>query len=107
MEQAEVAASPRLRMIFAGFAVSMLVLWGSSLSAVVENWGNPNEDGLSYVPAFWASVTCLPVGLYLFAGAVVGRGRPVARARRALLLALILLLLVIAFVVFQHAADGG
>jgi hypothetical protein len=33
----------------------MLVLWGLSLIPPIESWGNPNEDGFSYVPAFWAN----------------------------------------------------
>jgi hypothetical protein len=106
MEQPDITASPALRYLFGGMAVSMLVLWGSSLSAPIANWNNPNEDGFSYVPAFWATLTCLPVGLYLIAGAIVARGRPLARARRALLLACVLLFLVIAFVIFQHIANG-
>ncbi|MGA7429552.1 MAG: hypothetical protein WBQ24_09820 [Xanthobacteraceae bacterium] len=99
-------ASPQLRYIFAGMGASMLVLWGSTLSAAIQNWGNPNEDGMSYVPVFWVTLTCLPVGLYLFAGAIVARGRPLQRAHRALLLACVLLALVIAFLVFQYISNS-
>jgi len=87
----------------------MLALWGLSLIPPIENWNNPNEDGFSYVPAFYATITCLPVGLYLVAGAIAGRGRHVARARTALFIGGGLLFLVVAFLIFQHIANtnGG
>jgi hypothetical protein len=70
---------------------------------------HPNEDGFSYVPAAYATITCLPVGLYLLAGAIAGRGRHVARARTALFIGGGLLFLVVAFLIFQHFANtnGG
>ena len=46
----------------------MLALWGWSLVPPIENWGNPNEDGFSYVPVFYTTITCLPVGTYLLVG---------------------------------------
>ena len=55
---------------------------------------------------FWATLTCLPVGLFLIGGAVAGRGRHAARARIALLLGGALLFLVIAFLIFQHIANS-
>jgi hypothetical protein len=61
MEQTNIAASPLLRATFAGLAAAMLVLWGLSLGPPIQNWGNPREDGFSYVPAFWTTLTCLPV----------------------------------------------
>jgi hypothetical protein len=108
MNQAEtdMAASPRLRIIFAVGAAIMLALWGWSLVPPIQNWGNPNEDGFSYVPLFWATITCLPVGLFLLAGAIIGRGRPVARARHALWLGGALIALVVAFLIFQHIANS-
>ena len=106
MEQTNIAASPLLRATFAGLAAAMLVLWGLSLAPPIQNWGNPREDGFSYVPAFWTTLTCLPVGLYLIAGAVVARGRPLGRARRALWLACVLLFLVVAFLIFQQASNS-
>jgi hypothetical protein len=106
MDQAESTASPRLRVFFMVMAVTMLALWGLSLIPPAKTWGDPNEDGLSYVPAIWATMTCLPVGLFLLGGAIAGRGRHVARARTALLLSGALLLLVVAFLVFQHFADS-
>jgi len=106
MEQTNIAASPLLRVTFAGLAAAMLVLWGLSVGPPIASWGNPREDGFSYVPAFWATLTCLPVGLYLIAGAVVARGRPLQRARRALWLACVLLFLVAAFLIFQQVGDS-
>jgi hypothetical protein len=106
MEQTDIAASPLLRATFAGLAAAMLVLWGLSLGPPIQNWGNPREAGFSYVPAFWATLTCLPIGLFLVAGAIVARGRPLGRARRALWLSCILLFLVVAFLIFQQAGDS-
>lgn len=107
MDRADVTASPRLRVVFLVVAAIMLALWGWSLGPPIHSWGDPNEDGFSYVPLFWATITCLPVGLYLIAGAAFGRGRPLARARRALWLGGALTVLVVAFLIFQQIANSG
>jgi hypothetical protein len=107
MDQTDITASSRLRIIFAAVAAIMLALWGWSLGAPIHSWGDPNEDGFSYVPLFWATITCLPVGLYLVARAIIGRGRPLARARTALWLGGALTVLVVAFLIFQQIADSG
>jgi ABC-type dipeptide/oligopeptide/nickel transport system permease subunit len=106
MDQAGITASPKLRVIFVVVSTVMLALWGLSLIPPIKSWGDPNEDGFSYVPPFWATITCLPVGLYLLAGAIAGRGRHVARARTALFLGGGLLFLVVAFLIFQHIANS-
>ena len=59
-----------LRATFVVMAASMLALWGWSLVPPIENWNNPNEDGFFYVPAFYATIVCLPTGLFLLAGAI-------------------------------------
>jgi hypothetical protein len=107
MNQAEITASPKLRVIFAVVAAAMFALWGWSLVPPIENWGNPHEDGFSYVGVFYATPTCLPVGFYLLAGAIAGRGRQVARARIALFLGGGLLFLVVAFLIFQYIANSN
>ncbi len=107
MDQANITASAQLRVVFLVAGAIMLALWGWSLVPPIQSWGNPNEDGFSYVPLFWATITCLPVGLYLLAGAVFGRGRPVARARTALLLGGGLIFLVLAFLIFQQIANSS
>jgi hypothetical protein len=61
----------------------MLALWGWSLIPPIENWDSPYEDGFSYVAVFYATITCLPVGLYLLVAAIGGRGRHIAHARTA------------------------
>jgi hypothetical protein len=106
MDQVDITASPKLRGVFVAAGVLMLALWGLSLVPPIQNWHNPNEDGFSYVALFWATITCLPVGLFLLGGAVAGRGRHVARARVALLLACALLFLVVAFLIFQYFANS-
>jgi hypothetical protein len=106
VDQTEITASPKLRAIFLVVSIIMFVFWGLSLIPPIKVWGDPNEDGLSYMPAFWATITCLPVGLYLLAGAIAGRGRHVARARTALFLGGGLLFLVVGFLIVQHIAES-
>lgn len=81
----EITASPRLRSMFAVAAFIMLALWGWSLVPPIENWSNPYEDGFSYVPVFYTTIICLPVGIYLLVGAIAGHGRYVRHARIAFL----------------------
>jgi hypothetical protein len=106
MDRTELTASSKLRFIFLVISITMFVLWGLSLIPPIKSWGDPTEDGFSYLPAFWATITCLPVGLYLLAGAIVGRGRHVARARTALVLGGGLLFLVAGFLIVQRIAES-
>jgi membrane-associated protease RseP (regulator of RpoE activity) len=48
----------------------------------------------------------LPVGVYLLIGAVIGRGKSVRRARKALYIGIALLVLVVGFWIFQSIANG-
>jgi hypothetical protein len=107
MQQADIAVPPVLRASFAVVAISMFALWGWSLIPPIESWGNPHEDGFSYVPVFWATLTCLPVGVFLAIGAAVGHGRHAARGLTALLCGSVLLLLVVAFLMLQYVNDRG
>ena len=102
----EITASPRLRVMFAVAAGIMLSLWAWSLVPPIENWGNPNEDGFSYVGVFYATIICLPVGLYLLVGAIAAHGQYVRRARSAFFIAAGITILVVAFLIFQHIADS-
>ena len=103
----EITASPKLRARFAVTASVMLALWGWSLVPPIENWGNPNEDGFSYVPVFYTTIICLPVGIYLLVGAIAGHGRYVRRARIAFFIAPGITLVVVAFLVVQHIANNN
>jgi hypothetical protein len=103
----DIAASPRLRGAFAAAAAVMFGLWGWSLVPPIQNWGNPNEDGFSYVPVFYTTLVCLPAGLFLIAGAIAGQGQSVARARKALIIAGGLTVLVAAFLVVQQIANSN
>ena len=103
----ETVASPRLRALFASAAFILLALWGWSLIPPIQSWGNPAEDGFSYVGAFYATLICLPVGVFLAVGAIAGHGRWVSRARRALILAAGIILIVVAFLVFQNIANSN
>ena len=93
--------------MFAVAAVVMLSLWAWSLVPPIENWGNPNEDGFSYVGVFYATIICLPVGLYLLVGAIAARGYYVRRARIAFSIAAGITILIVAFLVFQHIANNN
>ncbi len=106
MDQAGVTVSPKRRVMFVVVAALMLVLWGWSLIPPIQNWNNPNEDGFSYVPTFYATPICLPVGAYLLAGAITGRGRSAERAGTALLIGCGVLLIVVAFLIFQYIANS-
>src|SRR5476649_2430675 len=41
---------PKRRNIYLGAAAIMLALWGWSLTPVIQNWNNPNDDGFSLIP---------------------------------------------------------
>jgi len=103
----EITASPRRRIVFAVAAAIMFSLWAWSLVPPIENWGNPNEDGFSYVGVFWASIVCLPIGLFLLVGAVAGHGQSVRRARVALFVATAITILVVAFLTIQYIANNN
>jgi len=105
MDQAGIAASPSLRVIFLAIAASMLFLWGWSLIPPIENWNNPYDDGFSYVGVFYATMICRPTSLFLLIGAIAGSGRHVARARSALFVGGGTLFIVVAFLIFQQIAN--
>jgi hypothetical protein len=88
-------------------AAMMLALWGWSLVPPIENWGNANEDGFSYIGVFYTTLICLPVGLCLLIGAIAGQGQSVNRARVAFYIAAGVTMLVVAFLIFQHIADNN
>ena len=106
MDQAGITASPQRRIIFLVVAALMLLLRGWSLVPPIENWNNPYEDGFSYVPAFYASLICLPAGLFLLIGAIAGHGQQVVRARSALFVGAGTLFIVVAFLIFQRIGDA-
>ena len=99
--------SPRLRAMFVIGAAIMLALLGWSLVPPIENWGNPNEDGFSYVAVFYTTLICLPIGLYLLIGAIARQGRSIRRARIAFLIAAGVTMLVVAFLIVQHIANNN
>ena len=103
----EVTASPRLRRIFAVGASIMLGLWAWSFVPPIQNWGNPNEDGFSYGPLFYATIICLPLGIFLLIGAISGRRRSVRRAWVAFVFAVPITLIVVLFLIVQHIADNN
>jgi hypothetical protein len=103
----EITASPRLRVVYAVAAAIMLSLWAWSLVPPIENWGNPNEDGFSYVGVFYATLVCLPVGLFLLVGAIAPHGHYVRRARVAFFIAAGIIILVVAFLIVQRIANNN
>jgi len=106
MDRATITASPTLRVMFFAVAALMLLLWGWSPVPLIENWNNPREDGFSAVPAFYASLICLPTGLFLLIGGIAPAGQRVARARYALLVGGGTLFIVVAFLIFQQIANS-
>jgi hypothetical protein len=104
---ADVTASPRVRTMFGIAAVVMLGLWAWSFGSPIENWGNPNEDGFSYTPLFYATIFCLPMGMFLLVGAIAGHGRYVRRARIAFFISAIITAIVVAFLVVSHIANNN
>lgn len=106
MDRPKITASLRLRVMFFAVAASMLFLWGWSLIPLIENWNNPQEDGFSAVPAFYATLICLPTGLFLLIGGIAPPGQRVVRARYALLVGGGTLFIVVAFLIFQQIANS-
>jgi hypothetical protein len=103
----ETTVSARLRIMCAVAAAIMLALWAWSLVPPIQNWGNRNEDGFSYVGVFYATLICLPVGLYLLIGAIAGRGRFVRHARGVFFVACGIIILVGAFLIIQNIANNN
>jgi hypothetical protein len=99
-------ASPKLRMTLLTVAAATLGLWIASLIPATKTWNNPNEDGFSMIPAFYASFMMLPVGLFLLAGAIIGPGRWTAHACKALFIDIALQCRAIAFKMLQFFANG-
>lgn len=104
---AEIVASSRRRTMFAVAAAIMFALWGWSLVPPIQNWGNRYDDGFSYVGVFYATLICMPVGLFLLAGAIAGRGGAVRRARVAFVVAAAIALIVVAFLIVQSIANNN
>ncbi len=105
MDAVEIKASAALRGLFILVAVLLLALWCWSLVPPYENWGNKNEDGFSYVPLAWATVTVLPAGIYLLVGGIIGRGKHVWRGRVALFIGCGFLVIVLLFKVLQQLSE--
>ena len=103
----EVSASPRLRGVFAVAAAIMLAFWAWSLVPPIENWSNRYEDGFSYIGVFYATITCLPAGVYLLVGAIAGHGRYVRRARIAFFIAAGITTIVVGFLIVQNIANSN
>jgi hypothetical protein len=93
-QPAEFRPSRNLRLGFVLMTLIMLGLWGASLIPVIDAWGNPNEDGFSFVPVFWATLTCLPIGAATLIGAIAGSGRSAARAQVAFFMGVAVIVIV-------------
>src|ERR1700690_3004586 len=97
MDQSQITASPRLRVVFFIGAAVMLAIWGWSLVPAIESRNNPNEDGFSFIPAFYGTLTLLPFGVIVLIGGVSGRGKYVAKARTALIIGAVMIGVIVAF----------
>ncbi len=107
MTEADSVAAPKLRAIFILGAALLLAVWGASLIPAIEGWNNPNEDGFSFVPAFWATITFLPLGLVTLAGGISGRGKSAARARKTLVIGAALLVLLLLLEIFRRVSNAA
>jgi hypothetical protein len=106
MAQPGIAASPRLRVLFAAIAAIMLALWGWHLVPAIQNWNNPNEDGFSLIPGSLTTITLLPLGLFALIGAISGRGKHVANARLACMIGSDLLVLGLALEILRRRSNA-
>jgi hypothetical protein len=100
-------ASPRLRILYIAGGAVMLALWGVSLIPAINGWNNRNEDGFSFVPAFWATVTLLPLGLMTLRGGVSGQDKSLRRARKTFIIGIALLALVAALEIFRRMSNAA
>jgi O-antigen/teichoic acid export membrane protein len=91
MDQAPDQTSwPRLRVLALVAGVIMLALWAWSLVPAIAAVRDPRGDPFELIPAFWASVTALPLGLITFWSGVRGGEQRLRRARTALIVAAVL-----------------
>ena len=102
MENPEIEALPKARALVLIGAAVVLALWLASFIPVIEHWNNLRAKGFHLIPAFWASITLLPLGLSALAGGLSGREKGIRRARRHLVAAAILLGMVALLEVFQR-----
>ncbi len=100
MNQTDIIASPKLRAAFFLGAGVMLAVWGWSLFPAIESRNNPNEDGFSFIPAFYGTLTFLPLGVIALVGGIFARGKSVACARTALTIGLAMIAVIVAFQIF-------
>ena len=100
MNQSDITASPRLRAVFFLGAAVMLAIWVWSLVPAIESRNNPNEDGFSFIPAFYGTLTFLPFGVIALVGGITGRGKYVAKARTALIIRGAMIRVIVAFQIF-------
>ncbi len=104
MDQTQQSPSQRWRAIYAALALLMFGLWGWSLEEPIKHWGDPNEDGFSYIAVFYATPFCLVPGLLLARDAIFRRDRGLARP--AVVIACGALAVVVAFLIFQRIMNG-
>jgi hypothetical protein len=87
MEQADTRASPRLRAAFIIADAILLAIWGATLPSAIAAIRNPRGDAFQLIPAFWATLTARPLGLFALIGEISSRGKRDANASLALKIA--------------------
>jgi len=105
-QPADGKASPQLRAGFALAGAVLLALWGASLIPAIAATRDPRGDAFDLLPAFWATLTLLPIGLVALAGGISGAGQPMRRARNALTIGAGLLVLVLALEIFRRLSEA-
>jgi hypothetical protein len=86
-------------------AVAVLGVWGLSATPLIESLKNPYADGFDAIPFFYASLTLLPLGLSVLAGAMSRRDSSRERARQHLLICVALLAFALLFKGFLWFAN--
>ena len=99
-------AWPRLRVIALIAGAAMLALWVWSLVPAIAAMRDPRGDPFQLIPAFWASVTALPLGLICVWGGLRGGEQRLRRARTALIVAAMLCLLLLALEILRRVSEA-
>jgi AcrR family transcriptional regulator len=106
MDQASAQTSwPRLRVLALIAGLLMLALWAWSLLPAIAAVRAPDGDPFELIPAFWASLTALPLGLITFWSSRRGGEPRLRRARTALIIAAVLCAIVAALEIVRRLSE--
>ena len=104
MTQPEAKPSPKLRALLLLAGAALLLVWGATLPMAVNAIRDPRGDAFELIPAFWATLTALPLGVMMLIGGITGSDRSVQRGRTALIVAGGLLVLVLLLEILRRVS---